>query len=174
MFSKLSEFVVWWLPLIWEVFILYYNTSDIFLLHYLFLIHHYNYTYMSGDPKNHNLLIKNCVFILTFKLQPLSKHSPFDAIHPLRRFSTAPNSFWTHWFWWLLVLFAVFHFTSSTSAKHFPLRIFFIGQTKENVTWGKIRWLEKGGHRGHAIFGQKLLNTQCHVGRCACKWPTMK
>ena len=30
------------------------------------------------------------------------------------------------------------------------------------------------GHRGQAIFGQKLLNTQCGVGRCAHKSPTMK
>ena len=30
------------------------------------------------------------------------------------------------------------------------------------------------GYRGHSVFGQKLLNTQHGVGRCACKSPIMK
>ena len=30
------------------------------------------------------------------------------------------------------------------------------------------------GNGDHAIFGQKLLNTRCGVGRCTCKSPTMK
>ena len=29
-------------------------------------------------------------------------------------------------------------------------------------------------HRGHAIFGQKLLNTQCCVGKCTGKSTIMK
>ena len=32
----------------------------------------------------------------------------------------------------------------------------------------------KVGHGGHAVLGQKLLNTQRGVGRCACKSPIMK
>ena len=30
------------------------------------------------------------------------------------------------------------------------------------------------GHGGHAIFGHRLLNTQCSVGRCACKSPIIR
>ena len=29
-------------------------------------------------------------------------------------------------------------------------------------------------HGGRVIFGEKLLNTQCGVGRCTCKSPIMK
>ena len=43
-----------------------------------------------------------------FKLQSLSKYSPFDVIHLLRCFSIAQNSFWTCQFWCLLVLLPFF------------------------------------------------------------------
>ena len=42
---------------------------------------------LGGSQKYPNLFIKNCVFILTFKLQSPSKYPPFDAIHPLKCFS---------------------------------------------------------------------------------------
>ena len=65
-----------------------------------------------------------------------------------------------------------FCFTSSTSAKHFPLRTFFIWgnkQTKKcHLRWNWVN--REGGSRGHDIFGQKLLNTQRSVGRCTCSW----
>ena len=32
----------------------------------------------------------------------------------------------------------------------------------------------EGGAQGHAVFAQKLLNTQCGVGRYAHKSPIMK
>ena len=60
-------------------------------------------------------------------------------------FSTAQNSFWTYQFWCLLVLL-LFCFTSSTSAKCFPLRTFFIlGNTHKKVAQGKIGWIGKVG-----------------------------
>ena len=46
-------------------------------------------------------------------------------------------------------------FTSSISAKHFPLRTFLIRGNKKSL--GEIRWIGKVGHRDHAISGQKLL-----------------
>ena len=65
------------------------------------------------------------------------------------------------------------YFISSMSEKCFPLRPFFI-QGNMKVTWGKIVWTRSVGHGGHAIFGQKLLNTQHSVSQCACKSLFMK
>ena len=79
----------------------------------------------------------------------------------------------------ILMLFsssAVFCFTSSTSAKHFPLRTFFIrGNKQTNKSDLEKDWVNREeGHRGHVVFGQKLLNTPCGVDRCAHKLPIMK
>ena len=109
-----------------------------------------------------------------FKLKSPSKYSPFDTIHLLRHFfpllKTVLNSL-------ILIPFsasAVFCFTSSILAKHFSLRIFFIWGNKKNVSHSQIRWIRRVGHGSHAIFGPKLLNTQCSVGRCADKLPITK
>ena len=59
---------------------------------------------------------------------------------------------------------AVFCFTSSTSARHFLLRTFLIRETKK-VSQGPMGWIASTGHGAHAVFGQKLLNIQCSVGR---------
>ena len=47
---------------------------------------------------------------------------------------------------------AVFCFTSSTSAKCFPLRTLFIRGHTQKVTQGEIGWIGRVGHRGHAVF----------------------
>ena len=46
--------------------------------------------------------------------------------------------------------------------------------TTKKVTQGEIRWIGRVGYGGHAILGQKLLNTQHGVGRCAPKSPIMR
>ena len=134
----------------------------------------YNIYNMRGTPKNRNLFIKNCVFILT----PLNFSHLQSTFHFMQYtywdvFSTAQNSFWTHWFWSLLVLlpFHLFHL-----GKMFPFEdIFHLGKkTNKKVTWGKIGWIERVGPKGHVVLGQKLLNTQLSVGRCAHKSPIMK
>ena len=66
---------------------------------------------------------------------------------------------------------AVFYFTSPTSC--LCLRNFSSGDT-EFVAWGEIRWIGRMGHRGHTIFGQRLVNTQQGVGRCTHNSPIMK
>ena len=68
---------------------------------------------------------------------------------------------------------AVFCFSSSTSTKCFLLRNFVIWGNKKAAR-GEIGWIRRLGPRGHAIFGQKLLDTQHGVGRCAHKPPIMK
>ena len=42
------------------------------------------------------------------------------------------------------------------------------GETKK-VAGGKTWWIGRVGRRDHAGFGQKLLNMQCGVSRCARK-----
>ena len=120
--------------------------------------------------------MKNCIFIFTC----LNVSHLQSTLHWMQYtywdiFSTAQNVFFN-----LLVLMpfsasATFCFTSSTLAKCFSLRTFFIqGNKQKKVSQGEIRWIGRVGHRGHAAFGQKLLNTQCGVGRCARKSPIMK
>ena len=130
------------------------------------------YTYMGG-PQN-NLFIKKCVFVFTClnfgHLQStlhLMQYSYGDVS------SIAKNGFWTHWFWCLLV-FCCFLFHPFHISKTFLFEDFFhLGKTKK-VSQGKSRWVERVGFGGHAVFGQKLLNTQCSVGRCAHKSSIMK
>ena len=99
----------------------------------------------------------------------LTKYTYWDV------FSTAQNSFWTHWFWCLFVSSAVFFFSFFHIGKmfHFEDFLFFARETK-NVTQGEMRWIGRVGHGDHAVFGQKLLNIQCCGGRYACKSPIMQ
>ena len=128
-----------------------------------------------GDPKPPKFIYKKlCIYSYMFKFQSPSKYSPCDAIHLWWLFSTAENSFWPHQCWCLLVFSAVFCLTSSMLAKHFPLSTFFkFWETKiTGSEWDQVN--REVGHRDHAIFGQKWLNIQHSVGKCACKSPTMK
>ena len=114
---------------------------------------------------------------LLFKLQSPSK-SP-SKVYLMQYtyqdiFSTAPNSFLTHQFWCLLELLPFFCFSSSTSAKPFPWGLFFMWGKKKKCHSDEIRWIERVGLGGHAVFSQKLLNTQRRVGRCARKSPIMR
>ena len=110
-----------------------------------------------------------------FKLQSLSKYSPFDAIHLSRCFFHCSKQFLNSS---ILMPFssAVFLFHLFHISKMFPFKDFFhLGkQTNKNVTQGKIGWIGRMKYGGHAIFGQKLRNIQCGVGRWARKSPIMK
>ena len=77
----------------------------------------------------------------------------------------------------ILMLFCastVFCFTSSTLAKHFPLRTFFNPGEQHQSHLGDDWVNREGGAWSHVVFGQKLLNTPHSVGRCACKSPFVK
>ena len=81
-------------------------------------------------------------------------------------FSTAQNSFWTCWFWCFLV-FCHFSFHLFYNCESFPFDDIF-------HLLGEIGWIGMVEHEGHAVFRQKLLNTQRGLGRCACKSPIKK
>ena len=99
-----------------------------------------------------------------FKLQWPSKYSSFDAIHLSRHFCPCSKQFLNSLILRPFSASAVFCFTSSTLAKCFPLRTFFIQGNKNKVTRGKIRWIGRVGHQESCHFRSKTaqhLNTQC-------------
>ena len=116
-----------------------------------------------------------------FKLQSPSKYSPFDAIHLLRLFPTAQNSFWTCWFWCLLVLLLFFVSPLPHQQKYFPLRTFFIqGNIKKLIRersgklggWGTGSchfWSKTAEYLMQFYILGVLVNTWC-----SCKSPIMK
>ena len=129
-----------------------------------------------GTPPNLELFIKKlCVYSYLFKLQSPSKYSPFDAIQLLRLFFYCSKQFLNSL---ILMPFGASAFFFVPPLPHWQnvslWGLFHPGKQKEKVTWGESVWIGRVGHRGHAVFGQKLLNTQCGVGRCARKSPIMK
>ena len=82
---------------------------------------------------------KLCIYSYMFQLQTPSNYFPFYAIHLSRSFfPMAQNSFWTHWFWCLLVLLLFFvsplpHWQSVSLWGLFSSR-----ETKKNVVQGEI------------------------------------
>ena len=87
---------------------------------------------MRGDLKNPEFIYKKLyIYSYMFELQSPSKYSPFDAIHLSRCFCPLHKTVFE-----LINLMpfsaAIFCFTTSTSAKHFPLRTFFIWGNKKS------------------------------------------
>ena len=93
-------------------------------------------------------------------------------VHLLRHFFHCSKQFLNSWILMSFTASAVFCFTSSPSAKHSSLRTFLSGETKKHrLGWDHVN--KGGGEWGHAVFGQKLVNTvQC--GLCAPKSPSVK
>ena len=112
----------------------------------------------SHQRKKEFIYKKQCIYCYMFKLQSPSKSSPFDAVLLSRCFSAAQTVFELV----NLMPFSastVFCFTSSTLAKRFPLRSFFIWETKKKLLGARSgEWGVQ--HGDHAVFGQKLMNTQ--------------
>ena len=113
-----------------------------------------------------------CIYSYMLKLHSPSKYAPFDAIHLLRLFSSS-QKFLSSSILMSLHASARFCFTSSTLAKHF-FEDFFHPRTQKESIWGWDQVHREGGAQGHAMFGQKLLNTQPGVGRCACESSIVK
>ena len=127
-------------------------------------------------PPHRDLFIKNGVFILT-RLNFSHLQSTLHLMQYAYRdiFPTAQTKQFSNVS--ILMPFsasAVFCFTSSTSAKRSPLRTFFIQGSKIKSCSRQDRVSRESGARGHAVFGQKLLNTQHGVGRYTRKSPIMK
>ena len=109
-----------------------------------------------------------------FKFQSPLKCSPFHAIHLLRLFFCCSEQLSNSLILMSFSASAIFClfvcYNTSTSAKRFPFEDFLHPGKQESPSG----WTGRVGHGSHAIFGQKLLNTQHGVGRCAVKSPAMK
>ena len=84
-------------------------------------------------------------------------------------FSSAQKQFLNSSIWCLLVLVPFFVAPLPHQQNVSLWGLFSSGETK--MARDEIGWI---GRVGQAAFGQKLLNTQRCVGRCACKSPIMK
>ena len=112
-----------------------------------------------GGPKKQNLLIK-----IVYSFSRLNFNHLQSTLHLMEYtywdvFSTTQNRFWTPWFLCLLVFLPFFCFTFITWKNISHWRLFSSEETNK-VTQGETRWIEKVGYGGHAIFSQKLLNTE--------------
>ena len=104
------------------------------------------WSYEGWPPKNRNLFIKICVFILTrlnfshlqstLHLMQYSHWDVFPLLKTVFKVTDMPFS-----------ASAIFCFTYSTLAVCFPLRTFFIQWNQQNkkAAWGKIRWIGRWG-----------------------------
>ena len=131
---------------------------------------------MRGGPQEAEFIYKKwCNYSYMFNFRHLRRTLHLMQYTYWDVFSTAQNSVWTRRFWCLLVLLLIFvsplpHWQNVSLWGFFSFREI----TKKRCLRGKTRWIGRVGPRGHAIFGQKLLNTQHRVGRCTCKSPVMK
>lgn len=82
-----------------------------------------------------------------------------DATHLSRRFFQGSKAFLNSSLLMPFSASAVFCFPSSTSAKHSPLEAFSSSGETEGSHSGPARRIGRLGHRGHAVFGEKSLNT---------------
>ena len=96
-------------------------------------------TYEGGPQKKLEYIYKNlCIYSDMFKLQSPLKYSPSDAIPLLRFYFYCSKQFLNSSILMAFSASAIFCFTSSTLANHFPLGTFFIQGNKKKVTWGEI------------------------------------
>ena len=115
------------------------------------------------------------IYSYMFKHQSSSKYLWFDAKYLSRLFFHCLKQFLNSLIlmpFSASAIFVLFCFTSFISAKCFPLRTLFIqGNEKKS---GPGRDLVNGvvWHRGYAVFGQKMLNPQSDVVRCAHNHPS--
>ena len=139
--------------------------------HGIILVHVWGVT-----PQNPEFIYKKlCIYSYMFKLQSPSKYSPFDVIHLWRLFFSLFKTVFEHINFDAFLCFCWFLFPPPHQQN---VSLWGILSSKTNkqtkICWGEIRWIGRVGHRGHAILGQKLLNTQCTVGRWAHKPPIMR
>ena len=121
--------------------------------------------YEGGPQKTKFIYKKLCIYSSMFKLQSPSKYCPFDAIHLLRWFFHCIKQFSNSLLWMPFCASAMFCFTFSILARHFPLRTFFIQRNKQRVSGVRSDEQGGGGLGVMQFFGQRLLNTQHSVGQ---------
>ena len=131
------------------------------------------HSHTTGDPPQIEFTYKNCVYSymfkphVTFKILSTRCNIPIETFFHCSKKSL--NSSVLMPFSASAVFCYLFHI-----GKKFPFKDYFHQGQQKKITQGEIRWIERVGHGDHAVFHQKLLNTQHSMGRCAPKSPIMK
>ena len=100
-----------------------------------------------------NLFIKNFVFIFTcVNFSHLQSTLQLMQCTYWDIFSTAQNSFWTCWFWCILVLLLLF-VSPLPCRQNIFLWGFFSSEEQEKSHLEEDKWIGRVGHGGHAVFG---------------------
>ena len=112
---------------------------------------------------------------VTFKVLSTWCNTPIKTFFPLLKTVFELVNFDAHWCFCCSISLFVSPFPHWQNTSHWGL--FHQEKQTKKVIQGKIRCIGKVGHWGHAVFGQKLLNIQHGVGRCAhksviIKWQT--
>ena len=98
-----------------------------------------NYDIQGDSPQMEFIYKKLCIYSSTFKRQSPPECSPSDAVPLVRRASHRSHQSLNSSILMPGSASAIFCFTSSTSAKRFPLRTFSSRETKKKITLGEIR-----------------------------------
>ena len=127
--------------------------------------------YTRRDPKNQNLFIKNCVFILTClnfshlrNTLRLMQDSYWDHV------STAQHSVWTCQFWGFSVLLPFFVSSLPHQRSVYLWGLFSLGETSKNHS-GQYQINREGGAQGSFHCWSKTAE-DCGVGRFTRKPPS--
>ena len=105
------------------------------------------------------------IYSCMLKLQSPSKYFPFDVIHLSRCFFHCPKQFLNSSILMPFSASAFFYFISSTSAKPFPLRTFFIQGNNKKSCWGWDWVNREGGVWGSCHFWPKTAEYSAWCGR---------
>ena len=102
-----------------------------------------------------NVMIKNCVFILTCLSFSHLQSTPHVIQYTYQDvFSTAQNSFWTPWFWCRLELLPYFVSPLPHQQNVYSRGIFSSGKTKNSLLgWDQVN--REGGAQGSCCFWSK-------------------
>ena len=127
-----------------------------------------------GGPKHQEFIYKKLCILIYLNFSHLRGYSSLDTIHQWRHFSHCSNVFividFDAFYCFCLFWFHLFHI-----GKTFPFENFlYLGKQQKKSLRARIWSIGRVGHGDHTVFGQKLLNTQRSLGRCARKSPVMK
>ena len=125
--------------------------------------------YEGRPPKTGIYLLKMCIYSFMFKLQSPSKYFHLMQYTYQDIFSTAPNSFWTLWFWCFLVLLPFFVSPLPHRESVSLWGLFNWGQNKSCPGRG---WMHRDGRAwGLCHFWSNTSEHSVRCGQVLCNSP---
>ena len=126
---------------------------------------HIHYGIWGEPPKMEFIYKKLCLYSNMLKLLSPLKCSPFDAVHLSGHFFHCSKQFLNSLFLTPFSASAIFCFTSSTLAKCFALRTFFIQGNKKKSHLGQDQVNREGGTQGTCCFWSKTTEHSMWCGQ---------